>query len=187
MKPGGKRWLYYRNVSQSHNVPLIGGQGQDASGKADIVRAESGDDGAFAIVELSRAYAAQATSVTRGVASIANRKALLVQDEFALKVPASVTWGMTTDAEIAINDGHSATLLQDGKRIHAQILSPESGSFSAESAEQAEPQHANKGVSRLLATVPASTREITVSILLRPEWPGEVEISLPEVRPLDRW
>jgi len=33
-KPGGKRWNYYRNISQSHNVPLIGGEGQDPAGRA---------------------------------------------------------------------------------------------------------------------------------------------------------
>lgn len=186
-KPDGKRWLYYRNISQSHNVPLIDGHGQDPSGKAEIVRAESGENGAFAVVDLSGAYPTQSTAVLRGVASIAHRKALLVQDEFTLKTPAAVTWGMTTDAEISIVDGHNATLLQDGKRLHARILSPEDGTFTKASAEQAEPQNTNKGVSRLVATVPASGESITISILLSPEWPGEDAVPIPTVRPLGQW
>jgi hypothetical protein len=186
-KPGGKRWLYYRNISQSHNVPLINGQGQDPAAKAEITRTGATDDGAFAIVDLSDAYEEHASAVTRGVASIAKRKALLVQDEFTLRTPAPITWGMTTDADITINAEQSATLVQNGKRLHVTILSPESGSFSTESAEQAEPQHPNKGVERLLANVPAGETDITVSILLRPEWPGEDEISIPVVRGLSDW
>lgn len=186
-KPGGKRWLYYRNISQSHNVPLINGQGQDPSGKATITHSDSTEDGAFAIVDLSNAYGDLASAVTRGVASIAKRKALLVQDEFTLKAPGAITWGMTTDAKITIASDRSATLEQNEKRLHVTILSPESGTFSTESAEQAEPQHPNKGVERLLANVPAGELDVTVSILLRPEWPGESEVPIPEVRPLSRW
>jgi hypothetical protein len=186
-KPGGQRWHYYRNNSESHNVPLIDGQGQDPSGTAEIVGARSSEDGIFAIVDLGKAYPAQTTSARRGVASIAGRKALLVQDEFALKMPAPITWGMTTDAEITVNEARNATLVQDGKRLHARILSPDNGTFSSESAEQAEPQNPNKGVRRLIATVPAGANEVTISILLSPEWPGEAELPLPLVRPLDQW
>ncbi len=186
-KPGGQRWLYYRNISQSHNVPLIDGQGQDASGKAAITRTGSSDDGAFAIVDLSGAYPAQASTVMRGVASIAHRTALLVQDEFALKSPVSITWGMTTDAAITITESKAATLVQNGKRLHARILSPENGVFTMESAEKAEPQRTNKGVSRLIATVPPGDKSVTVSILLGPEWPGEDAVPIPEVRPLEQW
>ncbi len=186
-KPGGQRWLYYRNISQSHNVPLIDGQGQDPSGKAEITRTKSSDDGAFAIVDLSGAYPAQASTVMRGVASIANRKALLVQDEFILKSPVPITWGMTTDATITIVEPRTATLVQNGKRLHARLLSPENGVFTVESAEQAEPQRTNKGVSRLIATVPPGDESATVSIFLSPEWPGEDTAPTPEVRPLEQW
>jgi hypothetical protein len=186
-KPGGQRWLYYRNISQSHNVPLIDGQGQDPSGKAEIIRTGSSVDGAFAIVDLSGAYPAQANAVTRGVASIAHRKALLVQDEFSLKTPVSITWGMTTDAVITINEPRDATLIQDGKRLHARILSPENGVFTTHSAEQAEPQRTNKGVSRLIATVPPGDESITISIVLSPEWPGEDAAPIPDVQPLEQW
>lgn len=186
-KPDGKRWLYYRNISQSHNVPLIGGQGQAPSGTADIVHAESGENGAFAVVDLSGAYPAQVTTLLRGVASVAHRKALLVQDEFTLKAPSEITWGMTTDAEITIVDGHNAILLQDGKRLHARILSPDNGTFTKASAEQVEPQNTNKGVSRLIATAPEGGELITISILLSPEWPGGASVPSPAVRPLRQW
>lgn len=186
-KPGGQRWRYYRNISESHNVPMIDGQGQDPSGTAEIVGARSSEDGIFAIVDLGKAYPAQTTSARRGVASLAGRKALLVQDEFTLKTPVPIAWGMTTDAEITVNEARIATLVQDGKRLHARILSPDTGAFSSESAEQAEPQNPNKGVRRLIATVPAGANEVTISILLCPEWPGEVEVPLPTVRPLDQW
>lgn len=186
-KPGGQRWNYYRNVSQSHNVPLIDGQGQDILARADIVRTGGDERGAFAIVDLSSAYPSHARAVTRGIASIANRRALIVQDEFALKTPVPVTWGMTTDAAITIEEPHHATLVQNGKRLRAHLLSPESGAFSVESAEQTEPQRTNQGVRRLLASVPATCDAVTVCILLAPEWPDAPETLAPEVRPLDQW
>ncbi len=186
-KPGGQRWTYYRNISQSHNVPLIDGQGQDPSAKAEIIRTGSSDAGAFALVDLTRAYAAQVHSATRGVASIARRKALLIQDEFALRTPASVTWGMMTDAAISITEPQHATLNLDGKVLHVRIVSPSGGVFSVESAEQSEPQRRNQGVSRLIATVPPGETSVTVTIALCPVWPGEDEVPIPDVRPLERW
>lgn len=186
-KPEGRRWLYYRNISQSHNVPLIDGKGQDPLGTAEIIRTGSDASGAWAVLDLSSAYKNQARSVLRGVASIDGRRSLVVQDEFALKAPTALTWGMTTDATIELAGTNVAMLSQNGKRLRAQILSPQNGSFSVESAEQPEPQRANKGVRRLLAGVPAGADSVTITILLRPEWPDGNTPSIPNPRPLDQW
>ena len=185
-KPGGERWAYYRLNSLSHNVPLIDGQGQDPAGTASIARSGFTEDGAFVLIDLSKAYRNLET-LMRGVALIDGRRAVLVQDEFHLASPAPVTWGMTTDAEITINGPRSATLVQNGKRLHADILAPENASFIAGSAEQADPQHNNRGVKRLEAHATANEPQVTVTILLRPEWPDGIETQAPELRPLAQW
>lgn len=185
-KPGGKRWDYYRLNSQSHNVPLIDGKGQDPAGAAEITRAETSDGGAYVIVDLSGAYQ-QAETLQRGVALFADRRAVLVQDEFSLASPLPVTWGMTTDAAITIDAPHRATLRQNGDTLHADILAPEDAAFAVESAEQPDPQRNNKGVRRLLVQVPAGDTDVTVTVCLRPAWPGEQAIALPGVRPLAEW
>src|SRR5690606_5470848 len=95
-KAGGDRWQYYRLNSLSHNVPLIDGKGQDPNGKSAIARTASSIDGAFTIIDLSKAYQG-VTDLMRGVSLFGNRKAVLVQDEFSLVTPLPVAWGMTTD------------------------------------------------------------------------------------------
>lgn len=185
-KPGGQRWQYYRLLSQSHNVPLIDGQGQDPGGRSEFTRAQSAAGGAFVIVDLSKAYT-QVERLSRGVSLFANRRAVLVQDEFTLPAPLAVTWGMTTDAEITVDTPRSATLVQNGERLRADIVSPDNAVWVVESAGQPDPQHNNKGVKRLLAQTPASATEVTVAVCLRPVWPGETEVPLPGIRPLVQW
>lgn len=185
-KPGGERWAYYRLNSLSHNVPLIDGQGQDPAGTASIARSGTSDDRSFVLINLSKAYRSLET-LMRGVALIDGRRAVLVQDEFHLASPLPVTWGMTTDAEITINGPRSATLVQNGKRLHADILSPENATFIAGSAEQADPQHNNRGVKRLEAHAAANGDRVTVAILLRPAWPDGDATEVPELLPLADW
>jgi len=187
-KVGGKRWDYYRLNSLSHNVPLIGGEGQDPAGKADIIRVGGGDtDGAFAIVDLGGAYGAHVDSLLRGAATLSGRRAALIQDEFQLKSAAELTWAMTTDAKITIVSPRHALLEQNGKTLHVDILAPEEGSFAVESAERPEPERPNQGVRRLLAQVPAGPTSVTIAVALRPEWPEGGAAALPTVVPLSNW
>lgn len=186
-KPGGKRWNYYRLNSFSHNVPLIDGRGQDPMGKADFVRVGRSPEGAFTIVDLTSAYGAPASSLHRGVASVTGRRAVLIQDEYTLQSPASLTWAMTTDAEITLTSSRSAVLVQNDKTLHVDILSPDDGQFAIESAEQPEPDHANQGVRRLLAQVPPGPDAVTVTVCLRPAWPDGGAVALPAVSPLADW
>ncbi len=185
-KKGGKRWNYFRLNSLSHNVPLIDGNGQDPNGKATILRTGSDDDGAFTIVDLSKAYEG-AKQVIRGAGLIGGRRAALIQDEFELEEGAALSWAMTTDAEITIESPHHAILSQNGKTLHVDIVSPATAQWAVASAEQQEPEHGNQGVKRLLAQVPAGATKVTVSICLRPEWPDGGAIPLPEVAPLASW
>jgi len=184
-RKGGKRWTYFRLNSESHSVPLLGGEGQDPLGKSKIERFRSSDALAFAIVDLTSAYADRAKRARRGVALVAKRRALLVQDEFLFETPCAVSWGMMTDATVRIESRGRAILTRDGRTLEARILSPEGAGFTVLSAERKPPERANKGVRRLTVDLPGAEGSLRIAILLVPVVDGAV--GSPTVAPLDEW
>jgi dienelactone hydrolase len=169
-KKGGKRWSYYRLNSFSHNIPLLGGQDQDALAKSRFIKFETKESSGFVLVDLSEAYSKFANKTTRGVAMVQDRRAVLVQDEFEIQKPCEVAWGMTTDAEIAVRKGGTAALSLKGKELIAKILSPAGAKFVVESAEQKPPEKTNKGVKRLMLRLPQVKGNVQIAILLSPVW-----------------
>ncbi len=186
-KPGGRRWSYYRLGSFSHNVPVLGGVNQHALAEAKFLKTAAGADTPFVVIDLTSAYQDFAKKVTRGVALIGGRRAVLVQDEFERSKPCEISWGMTTDARITLANPKRAVLELDGKELHAVLLSPEGGAFSIGSAEQAPPQKTNEGIRRLMVELPESGGDARIAVMLAPRWPdGGVETAH-EVRPLADW
>ncbi len=185
-RKGGKRWQYYRLNSQSHNVPLLNGNDQDANAVAKVLRFESQPDHAFVTLDLSSAYPDLAKSVTRGVAVTKGRKGVLVQDEFALAKPCEVQWGMTTDAGIEPHEDGTAMLTLDGNQLLARVLSPEGAQFTVGSAEQQPPQKTNKGVNRLLVRVPGDG-DVTIAVQLAPVWTDGGAQPEVTVQPISAW
>jgi len=184
-KRGGKRWSYYRLNSASHNVPMLGGENQDPLAKSSFVKIETNDRRPRAIVDLTEAYSAFAKSVRRGVA-LMDRKAVLVQDEFELKEPCDIAWGLTTDARITLRKEWIAELDLGGKTLVVRVQSPYHAPFSIESAEQESPQRSNKGVKRLVLRLPKAKGKVQIAVLFSPVWPNEW-ISSMAVRPLAEW
>ncbi|HCY41580.1 MAG TPA: heparinase [Prolixibacteraceae bacterium] len=184
---GSKRYTYYRLQSVSHNVPLLNGQNQREDATSKFIK--HGEDIAepFSVLDFSGAYKDFASSALRGMKVIENRKSALIQDEFILTKSAEVVWGMTTDATIQIINPQQAELTLGGQKMTAKILSPENAVFKSESALQVAPQKLNTGVSRLLAKVPATTGNVTVSVLLSPQWPGITSNYSGEILPLEKW
>ncbi|MDF7799256.1 heparinase II/III family protein [Pontiellaceae bacterium B1224] len=186
-KQGGRRWNYYRLNSFSHNVPLLGGKNQHANAVAKMTRFESDDDFSFAEIDLTEAYPDFASKVSRGVAMVENRRAVLIQDEFVITKSCDVLWGMTTDAEIQIQKKGVAVLELDGKKMIARILSPAGATFSVESAEQEPPEKPNEGVSRLEVHLPKMKGSATIAILLSPQWETGTTVESYAVKPLKEW
>ena len=183
---GALRYTYYRLESISHNVPLLNGQNQREDATSKFIKHAEAVPEPFSILDFTEAYKDFAGSVQRGLKVVDNRKALLVQDEFTLTKSAAIAWAMTTDAAIVLTNSKEAELTLSGKKMTARILSPANAVFSVESAQQAAPQKLNTGVSRLLAKVPATTGNVTVSVLLAPQWPGSTT-STALVQPLSVW
>ncbi|MFB3892553.1 MAG: heparinase II/III family protein [Phycisphaerae bacterium] len=195
-KDDGRRWTYYRLGSFSHNVVTLDGRQQLVDGKARMTHFQAGGNNAggdrpCAVVDLTSAYAPRATKALRGLALVAGRKAVLVQDELTL-APAEgakdvqVTWGMTTDAEIAL-DGATAVLTLGGKKLTARILRPAGAKFNSGSCEQQPPQKANKGIRRLEIAIRQGKRNLTIAVLLSPAWPAEKPHETADVKPLEQW
>ena len=186
-KRGGRRWSYYRLNSQSHSVPMLSGEDQDAMAKSKVVRFETKKSPAFAIVDLTSAYAEFARRVTRGIAMVEARRAVLVQDEFEIDKPCEVAWAMTTDAGIDIGNGRAAELSLKGRKLTARLLSPAGAKLTVESAEQKPPQKTNKGVSRLMVRLPRAEGDVRIAILLSPLWQDGNVVRNVDLKPLDKW
>jgi hypothetical protein len=186
-KRGGQRWSYYRLNSASHNVPMLAGEDQDPEATSRFIRVETNKETPFVLADLTSAYQKHAKKVTRGVAMVENRRAVLVQDEFELKEPCEVTWAMTTDAKMNIEQKNTAVLTLKGGELVARVLSPADAEFVVESAEQKPPQELNKGVSRLLVRLPKAEGLVRVAILLSPVWKEGNVVKTVDLNPLERW
>jgi hypothetical protein len=184
---GGRRWSYYRLGSTSHNVVTLGGQHQDPLAKSSIVKAEINGPQPAVVIELSSAYSDFAGSARRGMAMIEGRRAVLVQDEFEIKTPCELAWGMTTDAEIEVREPTVAVLKLGGRELTVRLLSPQNGAFTVESAEQEPPQRKNEGVKRLMMKLPQAGGSTRVAVLLSPQWKDGKAVETAEVKPLANW
>lgn len=184
---GKLRYTYYRLQSASHNVPLLNGQNQREDATSRFIKHAEGISEPFAILDFTEAYKDFASSAQRGMKVVDNRKSILIQDEFMVTKPAEVVWGVTTDATIQILNSKQAELTLNGQKLTARILSPDNATFAVESAVQPAPQKLNTGVSRLLAKVPSTAGNVTVSVLLAPQWPGSTSNYSGEITPLTKW
>lgn len=183
---GSKRYSYYRLQSISHNVPLLNGQNQREDATSKFIKHDEGIAEPFSVLDFTSAYKDFASSALRGMKVVDNRRSILIQDEFVLTKPAELVWGMTTDATIQIINPKQTELTLNGQKMTAKILSPANAVFSVESATQLAPQKLNTGVSRLLAKVPSTTGNVTVSVLLAPQWPGSTT-NTTVIQPLSEW
>lgn len=186
-KRGGMRWSYYRLNSKSHSVPLLGGEDQDPMAISKFIKFESKKSSAFALIDLTSAYEKYAKKVTRGLAMMDGRQAVLVQDEFEIEKPCELVWAMTTDAEISLEKEWIARLTINGKELVARVLSPYHAPFTVESAEQKPPEKTNKGVKRLTLRLNDAKDNVRVAILLAPVWKDDRYTSSVELRPLAEW
>jgi len=186
-KRGGRRWNYYRLNSKSHSVPLLDGEDQDPLATSKFIKFESKKSSAFVLVDLTSAYKKFANKVTRGIAILENRRAVLVQDEFDIEKTCELIWAMTTDAKINIKEKDTAVLTLGGRKLIARILSPSVAGFSVASAQQKPPQKTNKGVSRLIVRLPNAKGSVRVAILLSPVWKAREVVTKVQVKPLAQW
>jgi hypothetical protein len=189
---GAERWTYYRLRAEGHNTLVINPgkePDQDPKAAAPITRFGSTPDHAFAIADLTAAYAKQAANVERGIALV-GRNRLLVQDEVTA-LPGktmSVWWFLHTAAEVKLDDaGSVATLTLGGETLRAKILLPTTATFTImeaaplPSSPHPPRQAANIGIRKLAVHLPG-TSDARLIVVLSAGEPGQVSI-----RPLKDW
>lgn len=195
-----RRWSYYRTRAEGHNTLVINpgaGPDQDPAASARLMSFESRRDEAFAVADLSEAYATNAESVRRGLKLFERRSWVMVQDEISATAPAEVWWFMHTRAPSVEEQGQEAILTdEDGNRLWLRILSPSSGaSFNVMSAEplptspnpNPDQQRSREDYKKLtIELTDVTTERLTVLFVpLEPE--QDPPQTLPEVTPLDEW
>ena len=193
---GSQRWTYYRMRAEGHNVLVLNPGAepdQDPKVAAKITRFESKTDRAFAVTDLTPAYAKHARKVARGLALL-NRNQVLVQDEVRSDKPADVWWFLHTPAQVKVSDdGATATLIQGEKKLSARLLSPAKAKFTVIDAQplasspKPEGQNKNEGV-RKLAVHLEGVSDLRLVVVLAPLREGEVVAgSRAEVKALAEW
>lgn len=173
---GNKRWTYYRLRAEGQNTLVINpgaAPDQDPQAATRMIRFQSKPGGSFAIADLTPAYRKEASKAWRGIALLEQGR-VMIQDEIRAEKPAEVWWFMHTPAVLKIeDDGHSATLQQVGKQLHALILAPAEARFEIMEARplpdspHPDGQARNAGT-RKLAIHLSNVKEERISVLLVP-------------------
>ena len=189
----GKRWTYYRNRAEGHNTLVIhptAAADQDPLADTKVTSFESKPDGAFGIMDLTPAYASDASTVTRGIALERKKGAVVIQDHIINRNPADVYWFAHTRATLkpAANK-KSMILSQHGKQYVATLLAPANATFELATAAPlpASPHpsqnNPNNGIQKLSIHIPAVS-ETRVVVVFHPV--GTAAGNAYE-KPLEKW
>ncbi len=194
---------YYRNKAEGHNV-VIAGLGTTRydmvkTAKAPIVKHSFGDTMSYAIMELTQSNENYDCAV-RGVQLDKVQNHIIVQDNFKAKTPMEFWWSMITKADIELSeDGRSAILSKNNKRVWASIISEGDEKFQVLDAKPMREytidgiafppplQTANDGY-RKLAIQNESTDHFKMTVVFKPLIGEETTPSMiPENVPMEQW
>ena len=194
---------YFRNKAEGHNV-VIAGLGTTRfdmvkTAQAPIVKHSFGDTMSYAIMELTQSNANYDCAV-RGVQLNKVQNHIIVQDNFKAKTPMEFWWSMITKADIQLSeDGRSAILSKNNKRIWASIISDGDETFQVLDAKPMREytidgvtyppplQTANDGY-RKLAICNPSTDHFKMTVVFKPLIGEETTPSIiPENIPMEQW
>lgn len=122
-----ERWTWYRTRAEAASCIVINPsdyRGQEyGDGTMGIDEFESDSSSAYAVADITDAYALQASSYKRGIQLTDNRRAFVVQDEIVLK-EASEMYSFfniyKADIEL-LADGKSAILRKDNKKVYVSV------------------------------------------------------------------
>jgi hypothetical protein len=155
----GKRWNYYRMRAESHNTIVLNPglkPDQNPLAETKMTKFETKGNTAFAIADLTPAYAENATSILRGIA-MADGKTVVINDEIKASKPAKMYWFLHTRAQIDLkNGGRKAILSMDTDQIEVEIISPSKAKFKSMNAvplpvsPQSDLQNKNEGIRKLV-------------------------------------
>jgi len=178
-----QRWTYYRMSTEGHNTLTVDGQNEDFDATAPLSQTGTKDGNLFAIADLDNAYKGKLQSWRRGI-TLMDHRSVLVQDDVTPAKPVDIVWNFHTAAAIQIAaDGRSATLVQEGTRLEARVLSPPNGRFILRSAQVPPPQASNRGISNLVICLTGQASAARIAVLFN----SAGKAPKPSLLPLTDW
>ena len=186
---------FYRARAEGHNCVVLNPGIKPEMDLYSVSKASepiTRTDSVYSTVDLSAAYAANASSYRRGFRMTDNMRTLTVRDEISLKGSTKLYWFMHTDGAIEIIDNETALITKNGKKLKVRILTNAPGcTLTAEKAESlpTSPKFnmtENTGVTKLsLHTEKASGDvSITVKMALVGESGSETAV---DTSPISEW
>lgn len=181
-----ERYTYYRLKPEGHNTLVINPDKQfqqEPTSMNKITNYVSKPQGAFVIADMLPAYSRNADAARRGV-MLADRKRLIVEDEIKAKAPSTFWWFMHTKASVQVaEDGKSALLTQNGKRLWVTMTFPKEAPIAQAAFQvmEAKPlpespnpkgQIANNGIRKLAIKLDGATN-VRLAVELIPLADGE--------------
>jgi len=119
------RWTIFRQSNHGHNTLVIDDQLQRASAHAEIIEFADRPAEAYSLLDMSKVYEGQATSVQRRVALFPSREVLIEDRLTGLKPGRRVRWGMITEGTPGSLGTPIVELCQRGARLTLRIVSPD--------------------------------------------------------------
>ena len=173
----------YRIRPEGHNTVLFNPRednGHVKSAFAKIDKFESKARGGYAATDLSEVYANDVDSLWRGVKLDNNRTVITVQDEFVAKEPSEFYWFAHTYADVKItvsDDGKTAVLEQDGKKLQADIVHGDGATFRVMEAKALPtspviPDDPSNEKYQKLAIHADNVKEMNLTVVFRDVLPG---------------
>lgn len=202
------RWAYYRMRAEGHNTLVINpssGPDQAVESESRITDYHSSAAYGYAVLDMSDAYADNASKVNRGLYFNKENNSLLIQDEYTLSAQSDVYWFMHTAAAAEVSaDGKSAVLTRWGKRVWIGIIEgdgvltcEEDIPFASSPNPNVWPENRNNGLSQ--ATDTSFYRKIQIkqtgvlgeqrlAVYMIPLAEGETApAEIPNVKNLSEW
>ena len=177
---GQQRWNYYRLRTEGHNTLTIDADNQNPKARARMLAFHSDPKRAWAVADLTEAYAPKVQRAWRGVALL-DRRHILVEDEIEADRSVEVTWNFHTRAQVEIHGGR-ATLSAGSDRLELRIVTPSGARFQNIGASPQPPQAQQPDVTNLIIRLPtARVARLTVAITRAS---NEV---VPSLGPLSQW
>jgi len=176
MGPDGKRWEYYRMRAEAHNTIVLNPglkADQDPMAVAKIVKFVQEGKTAFAIADLTPAYAENATTVNRGIALIKGEY-VIVRDEILAPKPVSFYWFLNTRADLKLeNGGRKAIFSMEGEQLEAEIIAPAKARFTIMKSvplpgtPQPATNNKNEGIQKLAVSL-KGVKDVNMTVAIRP-------------------
>ncbi len=170
MGENGRRWSYFRLNNRSHNVLTIDDTNQNVYAKAQILDFESNKDDGSAVMDLSEAYEMFSPKTIRKVSLRDQRRKVIVEDKLQITSDCTITWGITTRAQIKLVSDNVAELTMDEKKMVVELQRPSNVSFYVTRPKVEPPQYDLDGAIRLEAKVNARVGIEKISVLFSPVW-----------------